>query len=357
MNNMLVNCPRCGFSQPQDRYCANCGVDMDNYKPKPTNPVKKILSSPVLHIFIIALIVMASVIAIKQRQKEELQARIEFLKSGPVMVERQNPAQIQETQVSISPEAQADLAEQPPAASEAPTLPGQQPADVNSASVAAMSAAPTSSTTVPDRSGGGGTARTNSPLKMVVSYVEVDRRLLNSWLEEAKATGQQRVFENVKMGPLLQVASKLKPSQSLRVLQTIERSLDPNNPTQEWFVGTHQGNDPDQQMGFFSSLALVEIRDGLIRGDIEVQRSFRNPKDATRVLERVSFGSPFEIGAGSGYILSGLLPVQYATALPEESNPDPFLQVFKSQSFLSFQTEFTLVIQFVTPAATTAPRQ
>lgn len=347
MNNMLINCPRCDFSQPQDRYCANCGVDMDNFKPVPASPLKKILVSPLFHILIIALIVVASVVAIKQRQKEELQARIEFLKSGPVMVERQNPVSAEpQTEISVSPEAEAGLsADQniPPAP--APAMPGQQMAVDSAASTAnpQMAAAPVDRMALAGRSAG-------APLKMVASYLEVDRRILAAWMEEAKTTGQQRVFENVTMGPLLQAATKLQATQGIRVLQTVERNLDPNNPSQEWFVGTHQGNDPEQQMGFFSSLALAEIRTGMIRGDIEVQRAFRNPRDPTRVLERVSFGSPFELSTGTAYILSGLLPRSYVTNLPVETNPDPFLQVFKSQNFINEQSEFTLVLQFVTPA-------
>ncbi len=30
----MVICPKCGFDQPPDRYCASCGVDLDNYKGK-----------------------------------------------------------------------------------------------------------------------------------------------------------------------------------------------------------------------------------------------------------------------------------------------------------------------------------
>ena len=31
---MMVECPKCGFVQPKDRYCANCGVDIEHFTPK-----------------------------------------------------------------------------------------------------------------------------------------------------------------------------------------------------------------------------------------------------------------------------------------------------------------------------------
>lgn len=44
MNEVLMNCPKCSFQQPQDRYCASCGVDMSLVAKKPqpgaAQPVK-----------------------------------------------------------------------------------------------------------------------------------------------------------------------------------------------------------------------------------------------------------------------------------------------------------------------------
>lgn len=340
---MLINCPRCGFSQPKDRYCANCGVDIDTYKPKPTSFVKKILASPLFHITIIALIVFASVIVIKQRQKEELQARINFLKSGPVMVERQNSQP--ETQVSISPETQNSLVEDSNSSGE--NTSEIAPTAVGSAETMVAASASNTTTTILGNAASTRGATATAPLRMIVRYLEIDKTLLNTWSEEAKATGQQKVFEGVNMGPLLQAAAKLQ-SPGVRTLQVIERNMDPSNPGQEWFLGTHQGTDPEAQMGFFSSLVLNEFRENLYRGDIEVQRAFRNPNDPTRTIERVSFGSPFEISGNTAYMMWGILPSRYATNLPAEANADPVLQIFRSQNFLAGQTEFTLVIQFAT---------
>ena len=47
---MLVNCPRCGFSQPKDQYCAQCGIDMQSFKPKEIPLLNKILSNAGLQI-------------------------------------------------------------------------------------------------------------------------------------------------------------------------------------------------------------------------------------------------------------------------------------------------------------------
>lgn len=46
----MMDCPRCGFSQPKDRYCANCGLDAETYQVKPTPPLKKLRRNPYVYI-------------------------------------------------------------------------------------------------------------------------------------------------------------------------------------------------------------------------------------------------------------------------------------------------------------------
>ncbi len=30
---MMMNCPKCGFEQPKDQFCAQCGINVDSYRP------------------------------------------------------------------------------------------------------------------------------------------------------------------------------------------------------------------------------------------------------------------------------------------------------------------------------------
>ncbi|MEQ1875182.1 MAG: hypothetical protein ABL958_00960 [Bdellovibrionia bacterium] len=46
---MNVSCPKCGFEQPSDRFCANCGIDMENYR-APVKPlVQRLLGSSMFY--------------------------------------------------------------------------------------------------------------------------------------------------------------------------------------------------------------------------------------------------------------------------------------------------------------------
>lgn len=52
---MLINCPRCGFSQPKDKYCAQCGVDMETFKPREVPLFKRLITHPASFVIVIFL--------------------------------------------------------------------------------------------------------------------------------------------------------------------------------------------------------------------------------------------------------------------------------------------------------------
>jgi hypothetical protein len=352
---MLVNCPKCGFSQPQDRYCASCGIDMNIYRPLSTPIWKKTITHPLLHVTLIFLLVLASVLFIRQRHNEELRARVEYLKSGPVLMERQQASSVQ---VSASPDAESALAGKaspvPPEettmsasalAQPPPSLPNPPPPPPETT----LSPGPTNLQKTAK------SADSRSAKKFVTIYAEIDSRILNAWVDEMRSTGQLRTFDDAFMGPLPQVSQKLKSGRGVKILSRMEHQMAPSVLSLEWFVGTHRG-DPENEIGFFSSLALGDSKDGVVRGDIEVQRAFREPQGgAGKPIERVSFGSPFELAPGAGYLMRGILPRRFATELDEEANPDPALAVLKSRSFASGETEFAFILEFE-PSAAASPK-
>lgn len=347
---MLVNCPKCGFSQPQDRYCANCGIDMDSFKPVQAPFWKKVLKNPALHIAFVLLLVIVSVLFIRQRQREEIKARVEFLKGGPLMVERsqRNSADIQ---LDASSEVQNQLAQEAAVAASAVSqsqVPTAEPISVESTTAAATSvvARRGESAVTPESA----VVPKSTPTKVTVIYAEIDSSILSIWLEEMRVAGQLRNFDDVSMGGIKQISQKLK-AVGVKELDRVELNiLVPPGPV-DWFVGTHRGPDPENEIGLFSSLVLSDSKDGLIRGEIEIQRAFRDPKDPSKTMERVSHGGPFELPPGSGFLMRGLIPRKFITELDEEAHADPVLSIFKSRAFRDGQTEFTILLEFDTTSS------
>lgn len=55
---MMMDCPRCGFNQPKDTFCANCGLNIEHYKAKPKPLLVRLLQNPNLHLSLIGVMIV-----------------------------------------------------------------------------------------------------------------------------------------------------------------------------------------------------------------------------------------------------------------------------------------------------------
>lgn len=75
--HMITDCPRCGFSQPKDRYCANCGLDIDHFKPVPKPKLKALAQNTFVQITLVAVVVLALASGIYTAQQKAIQSQLE----------------------------------------------------------------------------------------------------------------------------------------------------------------------------------------------------------------------------------------------------------------------------------------
>ncbi len=66
----MITCPNCGFSQPDDGYCASCGIDMKSYVPK--RSLSSILRGPVTYMILLVVTVAISSFYIYSAVKEHV---------------------------------------------------------------------------------------------------------------------------------------------------------------------------------------------------------------------------------------------------------------------------------------------
>ena len=124
----MVECPRCGFIQPEDRYCANCGLDALTYKPQPAPLYVRILNNTgvqlTLALFIVASLIFGlyknqqNHVELTMNQAEDSQQRIaatapttvsaKILPSRPTDIKDPEPVTgKQATGLGANPEAEA----------------------------------------------------------------------------------------------------------------------------------------------------------------------------------------------------------------------------------------------------------
>lgn len=54
----MMECPRCGFQQPTDQFCAKCGVNVETYVKKPKPFIVRLLQNPNFHLSLIGILIV-----------------------------------------------------------------------------------------------------------------------------------------------------------------------------------------------------------------------------------------------------------------------------------------------------------
>src|ERR1022692_1365529 len=88
---MLVNCPKCGFSQPKDRYCAKCGVDMDSFKPAVPSAFSQLIGHPIFHFTLIFIGVFLVIFYIRSHHSPSFLEEVGKMPKGRMVVTGEGP--------------------------------------------------------------------------------------------------------------------------------------------------------------------------------------------------------------------------------------------------------------------------
>lgn len=73
---MIIDCPRCGFSQPKDRYCANCGLDIDHFKPVAEPKLKALAQNTAMQVILVVIVVVALASGIYSAQQKTVKEQL-----------------------------------------------------------------------------------------------------------------------------------------------------------------------------------------------------------------------------------------------------------------------------------------
>jgi hypothetical protein len=63
----MINCPKCGFQQPPDEFCANCGVNMARYKPSKKPFFVRLRESIVMQAIALTLVIAIGLLYLKSK--------------------------------------------------------------------------------------------------------------------------------------------------------------------------------------------------------------------------------------------------------------------------------------------------
>lgn len=341
---MLINCPRCGFQQPKDKYCAQCGVDMESYRPAAPPLWKRVFGNPLIQLSVLVVVAAAVSVTLYQKGQQNLERRVSYLKSS---VQIQSSHNTPSTEASNLEETKEPTT---PATEQASQLPDSDASDgsITATKVTAAGAATSPSPTKEAATAGAGKEARNlakvGAAHLTVYYAEVGRNTLGNIFSDSRGTGQFMNFNDYSAGILPNISRLLKAPQIL-VLHKEERSLD-GAKTLQWFYGIKDRRDPRVEIGLTTFFEINEMEGNNLRGNIEIQRTWKEMGSSGFEIQRKSFPAIFEIGNDSGFFLSGVMPTQSNLENEQELTAIDVYKILRSPRFRDGNSEFVIFVEF-----------
>lgn len=325
---MLMKCPKCGFSQPQDQYCAQCGVDMVNFKPPRQSSMSKLFSDPFFHLSIIIVVGLVSSVSYYRSQKSSLSKRVTYLRGNqlPRQVANENSSEAPNTE-NLLPST--ETAATTTSGATAGTALGS--ADANGAT-AKMGSQQSSESPIPasdltqkvapgeeDKIGHGpkkapGSANAvaskgPSLYKVKVSYYEMNQRSFEALIEESSKSGQFNNFGDYSAGIIPQAQKRLLGlSKDANVLRSDADPIELGKPL-NWSLNPRasEREPASQEVTYSTFVNLEDVDNQIFKGNLEIVRSQKEPSETGGAsIQKSNFPAVFEIAQDAAFFMSGL---------------------------------------------------
>lgn len=338
---MLINCPRCGFQQPKDKYCAQCGVDIENFKPATPPAWKRFFGNPLIQLSLVVLVAGGVGITLYQKGQQNLERRVSYLKSTVQINETGGQVEIPPPPNPSSEDLQAQESVQSSETSDgAIDAYKVEPTPANSGSAVAEAAAPE----LTDRTARA-VAKTGAHL--IVYYTEVPRGRLNAIFGASRSTGQFMNFNEYTAGILPDFDKNFMNRSDIKILHKEDRPLT-SSRTLQWSYTLKDRNNPAVEIGLTTFFELNDFDNNNLRGNLEIQRNWREPAPGGGFeLQRKSFPAIFEIGGETGFFMSGVMPPASNMGPGEDQLMNfEIYKILRSPQFRSGESDFVIFVDF-----------
>jgi hypothetical protein len=330
--HMLISCPKCGFNQPKDQFCAKCGVNIAAYSPKKKSLVQVLLFSPAFHIIIVTLLSISAIFYIRQSRLGDLKQQIDDLdqQSSPLIIEKKSASPSEVTGETFDPEValQQRLSE---------TLEGTS-ADQGEALESSLSDEKSSSGGQEAKNLNATGDRIEKALMTQFVFAEVDKEELKKWIETNSGSAS-KYDESTQWGVV--------PNASLKQLKSLNKLSEDEKPfssseTQFQLEKIQSPSEEDSgDLGLILASQASDFTDQSLRLELEVMK---NLKEANTINRR-SYSSAFNLLEGQVFYMAGILSKSTESNTQEsERRSDPLFRILESKTFDAGQTDLVLFV-------------
>lgn len=335
--SMMMECPRCHFVQPQDRFCANCGLNVDSYHAKPKPLWQRLVANQAA--YVVSALVLFAVVAWYVRRVDLVSTAkpgVATPATTPVVggstgttgsIYNSN----RPTPPAAATRGEAAKSAAPATLDEASTTPAAT--DSTNATTPAVSAAGTTAATAPPAAAPTAT----KPTQVEATFYEISRESWQPLAAEGKSVAEQNSFR------ILQFAQKDKLVAALvgarRLPGQRQFSTQPSSSLALHFPVGVSGSENAQ--GLFLDFSVIKWDND--RLEVEVAGHLALRLDPTSEIQARLESMALLPATGALVVLHPLphkpLPENLASGLSQSP-----LSVLESPDYLEGQSEMILFI-------------
>ncbi len=324
---MLVNCPRCGFSQPKDQYCAQCGVDMQSFKPKEIPLLNKILGNAGVQIALlfVAAIFVGQYIFHSQQPQSWVQ-KITHFKGFNKSALSATAATGGLTNDDLQNAAESELETNSSKAAKAESFRSREFSAKGSSDLAATAAAAN------PFNGGPNSAQDLSSVNFKITYGEITSEMLAKWVTDSSNLGLYQNLQEYSAGILYDYKKRSETLQQNLKSADLKLNIGTTNSSLSGIMS----EDGSQMMGLMAAIEYKSNENEVVQGTINITRSGARGNDV--------YPAEFALPKGAVFFMVGT--VKRAASASERAKLDmPPFQIFKSPDFMTRKTEFVIILE------------
>lgn len=363
---MLIKCPKCGFDQPKDTYCANCGIEIDSFKPIIEPLWIRAFRSPLFSLLTFLIFGYGAFLYLKSSNRLDafkINSSTEYINSPlKKSIDRSQPNLPDVNKNSAEKKINPQPLEKPKAPSEPSLSAEKEPTPIpekinpheldksqaneeskNSALKTVSLKAGTNSDTTDETSKFQINEPLKGPLELDIRFVEVPISLIQRFHEEAT---EQNLSDSGDMNfAIVKNAAKWTSQHTHIELDRFTKKVPGLKKKLQWFNGTE---DPMSRtpIGLNFQVSILEREGGHLNCEIVITRTLIEQIDGLQSPLRKEFTAHFDADVGAIIGLSGLMPHTEIKTNDKEWLQNSLLKVFLSPSYLKGETELLILLQF-----------
>lgn len=345
---MLINCPKCGFQQPEDLFCAQCGVNISKFTTKKDGGLQKFFQSKAVWT-LPALVVLGAGIYVSKvpsTETQNLRAKASQVKSQTLASQTSNSRGVASspTEDSAYETSSVDTAPADKLSQKILNQQDSQPPSSPTANDTGSSERNMASTSVSTEVDPSKTAERKDNLKLKVEFLEVSKAEIEKFLISTNKGSELIDLADHSLGVVEVQVARLKKLRSLKILEANEINLSERR-SQIWNHSVLDKADPRRFNGFRLLLEAsdIDFQKQTLKGHLEIQTDIKLSSNPGPSLK--SYPAVFEISPENTFMLIGMMPHDGDLKLNEEAIKSvASLGILKSNSFRSGQTEFLILI-------------